>query len=57
MFIFQRKMKANVGEGKEEYKNVWLDYVSLDFSDNRSGQHLLRKLKKEVQPEMPNLLY
>lgn len=31
MFIFQRKMKANVGEGKEEYKNVWLDYVSLDF--------------------------
>lgn len=50
-------MKAKVGEGKEEYKNVWLDYVSLHFSDNRSGQHLLRKLKKEVQTEMSNLLY
>lgn len=32
---------AEVGE--EEQKNVWLDYVSLDFSDNQCS---FRKEKK-----------
>lgn len=45
---------AKVEEEKEEQKNVWLDYVSLDFSDNQCS---FTKEKKQVQTEMSNSLY
>lgn len=44
-------MMAKVEEEKEEQKNVWHDYVSLDFSDNQRSfrkEKSKRRLKCQI---------